>query len=47
MSERPVKGDIPDESPIPEDIRKQTENDPAGEKDNPDYAPESGDKRPD
>lgn len=47
MSERPVKGDIPDESPIPDDIRKQVDKDASKEKDTPTDAPESGDKQPD
>lgn len=51
MSERPVKGDIPDETPIPEEIRKQVDKEPSegasGDKDDVGSAPESGDKSPD
>ncbi|WP_312411577.1 hypothetical protein [Pseudescherichia sp.] len=47
MTDRPVNGDHPDLSPIPDDLTndksEQTDKKP---KDNPESAPESGDKQP-
>lgn len=47
MTDRPVNGDHPDFSPVPDDLTNDKPEQPGkSKKDDPGTAPESGDKQP-
>lgn len=46
MTDRPVNGDHPDFSPIPDNVKNDKSEQPGKKKDDPGSAPESGDKEP-